>query len=77
MKPGVYRFKTIEEQNKFYFEHWLERGKKLEELDTYEYIRVKVKAYLPGIYRFKSIKEKQLDEVKRVIEAWELKNENR
>jgi len=77
MKSGVYRFKTLEEENRFYLEHWLERGKKLEELDTYEYVRTRVRAYAPGIYRFKTIGEKQHDEVEKVIKAWERKNENR
>ena len=73
MKSGVYRFKTLKEENRFYFEHWLEKGKKLEDLNTYEYIRLKVKAYPPGVYRFKSIEEKYRDMVKRVIKAEEKK----
>lgn len=74
MKAGVYRFKSFGEANRAYFEHWLGKGKRLEELDTYEYMRTRVKAYSPGIYRFKSIEEKEKDRVMRVIKAW---NENR
>ena len=77
MKSGVYRFKTFEEANRAYFERWLEKGKKLEDLDTYEYMRVKVKAYPPGVYRFKTPEEKHRDEALRVVKAWEKKNENR
>ena len=71
MKAGVYRFKTFEEANRFYIEHWLERGNILEEINTFEYIRLKVKAYLPGMYRYKTIEEKQKDMVRRVIKAEE------
>lgn len=71
MKSGIYRFKTFEEADRAYFERWLEKGKKLEELNTYEDIRLRVKAYRPGIYRFKSIEKKHIDLVKRVIKAEE------
>ncbi len=73
MKAGVYRFKTIEEENKWVTIERIKEGKTVEDIDRYEYIRLQVKAYPPGIYRFKSVKEKQQDEIRRVIEAWDKK----
>ena len=71
MKGRIYRFRTIIEQNEWELRRRLEGGRRVDEFDRYEYIRLKVKAYPPGIYRFKTLKEKKEDEFKRVIDAWE------
>lgn len=70
-KVRIYKCKNFEEANKIYFEHWLRQGKNLEELDNYEYIRTKVRAYPPGIYKFKTIEEKERETVLRVVEMWD------
>lgn len=70
-KSSIHRFRTIVEQNNWELKHRLESGKRIDEIDRYEYMRLKVKAYPLGIYRFKTLKEKQEDEFKRVMSAWE------
>ncbi len=70
-KTSIHRFKTIIEQNEWELIKRLESGQRVDEFDRYEYVRLKVKPYPPGIYRFKTLKEKQDDEFKRVITAWE------
>jgi len=70
-KGFIYKFKTIVEQNNWELNHRLEGGKNISEIDRFEFIRLRVKTYPAGIYRFKSLKEKQTDEFKRVMKAWE------
>lgn len=67
----IYKFKNLEEGNKKYLEYWLGKGKKLEELDSYEAMRIRVRAYASGIYKFKTMKEKEKDTVIRVIKAYD------
>jgi hypothetical protein len=78
MKPGVYRFKDIEEQNEYELQHWLDIGLSYDEIDRYEYARLRYlpKAYRPGVYRYKNLKEKENDEFKRVMEAWNKSTNN-
>ncbi|MEW6684956.1 MAG: hypothetical protein AB1393_01960 [Candidatus Edwardsbacteria bacterium] len=75
-KGSVHKFKTITEQNDWELKKRLENGEKLEEIDRFEYIRLKVKPYAKGIYRFKTLREKQTDEFIRIMTAWEKLTEN-
>ena len=70
-KGSIHKFRTIEEQNEWELIHRLENGERVEEFDRFEYMRLRVKPYPPGIYRFKILKEKQEDEFKRIMSAWE------
>lgn len=70
-KGSIHKFRTIEEQNEWELIHRLENGEQVDEFDRFEYMQLRVKSYLPGIYRFKTLKEKQEDEFKRIMSAWE------
>ncbi len=71
-KGVIHRFKTIVEQTNWELRHRLEEGWGLDEIDRFEYIRLRVRAYTPGVYRFKTLKEKQADEFNKVMKAWEV-----
>ncbi|MDI6839852.1 MAG: hypothetical protein QMD71_03185 [bacterium] len=70
MSSSIHRFKTVEEQNRWELSHRITKNR-IDEIDRYEYMRLKVKPYPPGIYRYKNLQEKQEDEFRRVMKAWE------
>lgn len=70
-KGSIHRFRTIIEQNNWELKKHLEKGERVDEIDRFEYIRIRGKVYSQGVYRFKTLREKQEDEFKRVMKVWE------
>lgn len=69
-KSGIYKFKTLKEQNDWELKYYLEKGKNIQEINRYENIRLKVKIFPEGIYKFTTLKEKWEYEFRKVMEAW-------
>ena len=76
-KNSIHKFNTITEQNDWELKSRLESGNRIDQIDRFEYLRLRLKPYPSGIYRFKTLDEKQKDEFKRVMKAWEKLSKNK
>jgi|GEM_PF-1624913 len=73
VKPCIYKFKTLKEQNEWELKKYLEEGKDVHEINRFENIRLRVKIYPKGIYKFKTLEEKWEYEFRKVLEIWDKK----
>jgi hypothetical protein len=69
MKSGIYRFKSIEEQNDWEVSQRIAEGIPYWKWDRYEYARLHTK-FRSGIYRFKTLREKEDWEFGEVTRQW-------
>jgi len=73
MSTKIYRFKSIEEADRFEWLRRIKQGLPYWEFDRFEYARLCI-AFEPGIYKFRTFKEKEDWEFNQVCENWKQQN---